>query len=128
MRDADLDPSGIEAVVREIARDLYTAESECGHNETQTLVSMHLGLNAEGLSASAIASATSRDRHTIRNRLKKMAESGLVKRTGNVWVLTDAGVDERRSRFNDIWARLPQATKDAFRRESEYRRGAMPRQ
>lgn len=123
-----LDPTSVEAVARDVARDLYTAESACGFNETETLISMHLGKNYGGLSGSALAREISRSRKTVSQRLEMMAKEGLVHRKGNVWRLTDKGMRQREARFHAIWEHLPQTTKDIFRRESERRRAARPQE
>lgn len=121
-----LDPASREAVARDIARDFMTAESLCRFNETETMVWMHLGLNFGGLSISALSEVIGRDRKTIRARVDLMEGEGWVQRKGNVCRLTDKGIRERKRRFEMIWERLPQPTKDVINREVAYRRGAKP--
>ena len=117
-----IDPVTREAVARDIARAILTAESQAGHNETEAMIWMHLGENPDGLSANKLSEMIGRDESTVRSRLRKMIDEGLIARVGNVRRLTDKGWRERSNRFEQCWQHYPSAVKDMINREVESRR------
>lgn len=114
-------PNTREAVAREIARAVLTAESQAGHNETEAMIWMHLGDNPDGLSAHKLAEIIGRDESTVRGRLAKMTKAGLIARAGNVRKLTGLGWTERSRRFDECWKHYPTGVKDIINREVEFR-------
>lgn len=124
MREGDLAEE--ERITRLVFHALLTAEARVGINETAAMIWMEMSQTPGPCSVAGLAEAVGRDRKTVRDRLNKLKEQGIVYRAKDGWRLTDMGRAERRERFLAVWRELPEYVRGIVRREADRARGAMP--
>lgn len=112
----------VERVTRDLIDALIIGEAQNGFDLTETMIWISLRKNILGMSLHALSKRISRDRTTIRRRLRMMAEMGVVARDGDVWRVTDEGVSKGSERFAANFGTLPYQIKKDIHAASEARK------